>query len=355
LVLIVVLSFIAALLVSIPLTLTALGVRVNRNNTAADSADVPTTPCGSGSACFWTTLTLRLLFTSGTVFLPAIINAITLGLVGPLLLPRQVSENEIAKHSGAVVMVVIAGSVAWFARFPDIMFYLPAATALISMACASLIPSRQIQIDRARGFALRVSETLDGSVAGDDGPTGEDDLLEPLLAADSHGSLGDDATRLVGDGATPRFGSADLLQKEQEHEKQQQEEEGKKREKRVAVSYIDVLRDWRVVLFVALGMLYHLGNASVLPLLTARLLIGSAASDDPLKGFPFAAGCILFAQLTSIPVAHFAGRWTQRFGRKTVFLLGLLAMPTRCILILLLSLFTDNEYGLMATQVRTVC
>jgi len=52
-----------------------------------------------------------------------------------------------------------------------------------------------------------------------------------------------------------------------------------------------------------------------------------------------------------VPVAHFAGRWTQRYGRKPTFLIALLAVPLRCGAILLLSAFTESQYALLATQV----
>ena len=133
LVLMVSLVSIAVLLFAVPVTMKVLGVQGMDNSTdaGASAAAAVESPCDSHSACFWLTLVLRLLYTACTVFLPAIVNAITLGLVGPLQLPRQVPENEMAMHAGAVLMVIIAGTVAYYARFPDIVFYLPAVSGTV--------------------------------------------------------------------------------------------------------------------------------------------------------------------------------------------------------------------------------
>jgi len=136
------------------------------------------------------------------------------------------------------------------------------------MACAATIRSSSIRVDRARGFARRETDTLTDQPAADElgGKTsGLGALDEPLLPAATED--GEPSSRAA-DGSTER--------------------------KAEAASYLDVLRDWRIVLFVCLGLLFKLANDSLLPLLTEQHV---QSSIDPLEGFPFAAGCIFVAQV----------------------------------------------------------
>ena len=70
-------------------------------------------------------------------------------------------------------------------------------------------------------------------------------------------------------------------------------------------------------------MLFHLGNAAMLPLLGQSL---AARGGDPSA---YTSATIVVAQLTMVPMAIFAARLAEARGYWIVFLLALLALPVR--------------------------
>jgi MFS family permease len=89
-------------------------------------------------------------------------------------------------------------------------------------------------------------------------------------------------------------------------------------------TYRDLARDRKLLWFVAAMALFHFANAAMLP------LVGQVLSKRaPESAAFYMSACIVIAQLVMIPVAVFAGRFSDTWGRKPVFLLGLLALPLR--------------------------
>ncbi len=104
-------------------------------------------------------------------------------------------------------------------------------------------------------------------------------------------------------------------------------------------SIAELLADWRVAVLLISTALFHLANAPVMPFLGAYIqkLGGSHVQ---------VAAVVLVAQAVMIPVSLAAGRLCDRWGRKTVFAVGFVALPLR---IFLYSL-TDDPWMLVALQ-----
>ena len=71
-------------------------------------------------------------------------------------------------------------------------------------------------------------------------------------------------------------------------------------------------------------LLFHLGNAAMLPLLGQSLVAGGAGDPSAFTG-----ATVVVAQLTMVPMAILAARLAETRGYWIVFLLALLALPVR--------------------------
>ena len=86
---------------------------------------------------------------AAAIFPPAVA-AVTLGLVGRAMMPRQTGRNEAYNHAGNVVAAALAGGCAYFIGY-GAMFFLVAAMAAASASAVMLICEREIDHDLARG------------------------------------------------------------------------------------------------------------------------------------------------------------------------------------------------------------
>jgi MFS family permease len=89
-------------------------------------------------------------------------------------------------------------------------------------------------------------------------------------------------------------------------------------------SFLQILSDRRVL---ALGMallLFHLGNAAMLPLLGQRM-----AAVGHGNATRWLAACVVVAQLTMVPVAIVSGRAADRVNRAWLLLAACLVLPIR--------------------------
>jgi MFS family permease len=91
---------------------------------------------------------------------------------------------------------------------------------------------------------------------------------------------------------------------------------------------------WRVVVecrplmvFAASAMLFHFANAPLLPLVGQKLALADKALATAMM-----SSCIIAAQMVMLPVALFAGRMADRWGRKPVLLIGFAVLPLRAFL-----------------------
>jgi MFS family permease len=98
-------------------------------------------------------------------------------------------------------------------------------------------------------------------------------------------------------------------------------------------SFRHVLRDRRLLAWLACVLLFHLCNAALLPL--ASVEITKRADKDASL---IIAACILVPQLIVALLSPLAGRAADRWGRRWVLLAGFCALPARA---LLLAVVTD--------------
>src|SRR5262249_24048901 len=93
------------------------------------------------------------------------------------------------------------------------------------------------------------------------------------------------------------------------------------------VSITEVLRDRRILIFTASAVLWNFANAAMLPLVGERISIGK-----PQSSTLFMSAGIIVAQFVMIPVAALAGRLTNAWGHKPIFLIAFIVLPIRGLL-----------------------
>jgi MFS family permease len=75
----------------------------------------------------------------------------------------------------------------------------------------------------------------------------------------------------------------------------------------------------------------------VLPLVMQSLAIGNGRSGILLSGL-----CIIVAQIFMVMSAKICGTYSGKYGRKTIFLVGLFSVPVRCFILYLLLQMRGN-------------
>jgi len=103
-----------------------------------------------------------------------------------------------------------------------------------------------------------------------------------------------------------------------------------------------LLRRRDLLVFLASVVLFHFGNAAMLPMAGQVLAVAHPGSDTIAL-----SACIIAAQLVMVGVAWAVGRASARgTGRKTIFLVALAVLPVRGVLFS----FTTSPYGVVAIQ-----
>lgn len=91
-------------------------------------------------------------------------------------------------------------------------------------------------------------------------------------------------------------------------------------------------------------LLFHLGNAALLPMLSLR--VASMHNQEISPGL-YAAATVVISQCVMIPVALFAAKHATRYGYATLITLALLMLPLRA---LIASAF-DSTYSMVPVQI----
>jgi MFS family permease len=92
-----------------------------------------------------------------------------------------------------------------------------------------------------------------------------------------------------------------------------------------------ILSDPTLLIFICICFTFHLSNGTVLPLVMQTLAIANGRAGILMSGF-----CIIVAQIFMVASAHICGKYSGMYGRKRLFLLGILSVPVRCALLALL-------------------
>jgi MFS family permease len=97
-----------------------------------------------------------------------------------------------------------------------------------------------------------------------------------------------------------------------------------------------------LIIFLVSVVLFHFGNAAMLPM-AGQVLAQKHPGWDTIS----LSGCIIAAQLVMVGIAWAVGKaMAAGHGRKTIFLVALAVSPLRC----LLFSFTANPIGVIAIQ-----
>jgi MFS family permease len=119
------------------------------------------------------------------------------------------------------------------------------------------------------------------------------------------------------------------------------EEEAKPDGGQAPSGFLTLLRCKPLVVFALCAMLFHFANAPLLPLVGQKL-----AQSYPAWATAMMSSCIIAAQLIMLPVALAVGRTADRFGRKSILLIGFAVLPIRAVLYT----FSDSAPWLIAVQ-----
>src|SRR5262249_61691303 len=87
------------------------------------------------------------------------------------------------------------------------------------------------------------------------------------------------------------------------------------------------MKNWRLVLFAGALVLFHLCNASLLPLVSQNLAHSTVANSTL-----FMAGLIVAPQLLVAILAPWIGYWSELWGRKPVLLAAFAIEAARALL-----------------------
>jgi MFS family permease len=96
-----------------------------------------------------------------------------------------------------------------------------------------------------------------------------------------------------------------------------------------------------LLIFAACAVLFHFASAAMLPLVGQKL-----ALQDKNLGTSLMSACIIAAQIVMVPMAMLVGAKADAWGRKPLFLIGLLILPIRGMLYTL----SDDPYWLTGVQ-----
>lgn len=225
---------------------------------------------------------IKFLQGAATSFISPGLNSITQGIVGSVGMTGQVSKNEMMNHLGTSVMVLL-GSLIGFFLYPDIglLFIVSPVACLGVLYHLMKIKPGDIDHNAARG--LKTPAQNDSSAISSDFPV--DNNLDSE-----------------------------------------------------ADSPLQVLRDPTLMIFIIICFTFHLSNGTVLPLVMQTLALGGGREGILLSGL-----CIIIAQIFMVMSASICGKYSGVYGRKGIFMAGLLSVPIRCALITFLVTMKGNN------------
>mmetsp|Transcript_6421 Transcript_6421/g.12680 ORF Transcript_6421/g.12680 Transcript_6421/m.12680 type:complete len:487 (+) Transcript_6421:244-1704(+) len=231
---------------------------------------------------------LKFLQGGITAMIPPGLNSITQGIVGSVGMTKQVSENEMRNHFGTAI-IVLTGSLIAFGTYPNIgiLFVVsPIACAGVIYFLSQIRPE-DIDHDAARGLK-----------ATSDSPDAEGNSTENT------------EYKLTGPDGVPAAADAESA----------------------AATPMEILKDPILLVFIFIVFLFHTSNGTVLPLVMQTLAIGEGRVGILMSGL-----CIIVAQVFMVGSAKVCGDYSGRYGRKTLFLIGLFSVPIRCLILYFLT------------------
>jgi MFS family permease len=240
---------------------------------------------------------IKFLQGAVTSLIPPGLNSITQGIVGAVGMTEQVSMNEMMNHLGTAI-IVLSGSLIAYALYPTIgMLFIvsPIACAGVLWFLRQINPN-DIDHNAARGLTLE-SKDKPKEVGNYQPPGARNAKIETQPSFTFGFGLSNDGHE------------GDLK----------------------AETPLQILRDTTLLTFVLIVFLFHTANGTVLPLVMQSLAIGNGRSGILLSGL-----CIIVAQVFMVLSAKICGTFSGKYGRKTLFLIGLSTVPIRCFILYML-------------------
>jgi len=265
-------------------------------------------------------------------FIAPCVAALTLATFGPDDFDGVMASNIFWGHVGSIVSAVLAGLVGYL-LYPDIKycFLVIGFSALMAVGGVQLLPEGDPILGRGlrhdcdhhhRDDAMTGGGTLDGDVAR---------AGDVIVAKDE--------------------GSMEYINMEQQNQQcNKPTEEDWKDEEKMVSSYWSVFADRKTVVLCLTGFFFHFANANVL--LVLGELMGGDNEDGSVSraAIPLIASAIVLAQFTMSGATYAGDALTrQGWGRKPLFMAGLLTLPVRCGLIIYWKDAGDS--WLLSTQV----
>lgn len=256
---------------------------------------------------------LKILQGGMTALIPPGLNSITQGIVGTVGMTTQVSQNEMMNHLGTAI-IVLTGSLLAFALYPNIgMLFVVSPIACVGVIYyLSQIRDGDIDHNAARGLvetsktALKTESSESYSAPSLEGKSGSKE--------GSPKNLDDTPSFALGFGASVSGDNSENGQPK-------------------ASTPMQVFNDPKLLVFILICFTFHLSNGTVLPLVMQTL-----AMENGRTGILESGLCVIVAQAFMVLSANICGKYSSIYGRKMLFLIGILSVPIRCgILTLLLS------------------
>jgi MFS family permease len=240
-----------------------------------------------------------------TSLIPPGLNSITQGIVGTVGMTGQVAKNEMMNHLGTAI-IVLTGSLLAFTQYPDIGMLFAVSPIFCVGVVFYLMQIRPGDIDHnaARGL----NETSNSTIKEADF-----DVSYSPPSIDGK-ALSQDSLRCIGEKPTSSSWSS-------------------------GDSTFSVFKERKVLVFILICFTFHLANATVLPLVMQTLAIGNERTGILMSGL-----CVIVSQAFMVMSANICGKYSGIYGRKPLFLIGILSLPIRCGILSLLLTIKENVF-----------
>jgi MFS family permease len=264
---------------------------------------------------------LKVLQGAVTALIPPGLNSITQGIVGSVGMTGQVSQNEMQNHLGTGIMILI-GSLLAFGLYPNIglLFIVsPIACAGVIYYLSKIRPG-DIDHNAARGLKEESLTTTRTESFDESGSSTSPTKISSVPSKDG-------APIQI----APSFNFASSNSEEDASNPLGTISGGVKTIRPKAETPLSVLRDPTLMIFIVIIFTFHLSNGTVLPLVMQTLAIANGRTGILMSGL-----CIIVAQACMVVSAHVCGKYSGMYGRKGLFLIGLLSVPVRCAILTVL-------------------
>jgi MFS family permease len=242
-----------------------------------------------------------------TSLIPPGLNSITMGVVGAEGMTEQVAQNEMMHHLGTAVLV-ITGSLLAFVLYPNVGFLF----VVSPVACIGVV----YYINQIK------PEDIDHNAA-----RGLEDTAQMIFEL-THATLSHEESLSVKPSFNFGFGKS-LSTDTHEHDLRRPK----------AYTPLEIFKDPSLLTLLMVCFTFQFSNGTVLPLVMQTLAIGNGRTGILMSGL-----CIAVAQIFMEFSAELCGKYSPIYGRKYLFVLGLLSLPLRCAILTALLAIEEKTY-----------